>query len=108
MGTKVAAFAAVALAAGIFGVSYPIHARTEPRHPKPISEPLRNLLETGADRAAGFQDEGSFCGWLRGFVGRYGRDRAIEIARLKYSDAVIEAARRACMPEARPIGRRSE
>lgn len=108
MGIKVAAVTAVALLAGIPGGLPPSNARDEAGHHQPLPEPLRNLLETSAGRAVGFQEERSFCGWLRGFVQRYGRDRAIEIARLKYSDAVIEESRKACLPGSRPIGHRSE
>lgn len=47
-----------------------------------------------------------FCDWARGFVERYGRERTIEIARLKHTEAEIEATRRMCFPDEKPIRRR--
>lgn len=103
MGIKVAAVAAIALLAGISGVLSPSSARGEAG--RPIPPGLARVLADGAGRAAGGVDEGATCAWARDFVRRYGQERAVEIARLKYSDLEIKAWRRACFPVTRPIDR---
>lgn len=102
MGWNVALIAAAALLAGLGGIAPPSRADTRPLPPG-----LARVLADGAGRAVGRdRSELSPCAWARDFVRRYGRARAVEIARLKHSDAEIEAWRRACFPDADPIARR--
>lgn len=108
MATKIAIVAAAALLAGISGVMAPSSARIETWRPtlakmnaatpKPLPEPLLGLMAESAGRAAGNTEGIAVCAWIRDFVRRHGRERAIEIARLRHSDAEIAAWHRACFP----------
>lgn len=100
MGTRVAAIAIAATLAGISGVLAPSDARSEDGHRVPPG--LARIMAEGAGRIVE-TPERTGCAWARDFVRRYGRERAIEIARLDHADAEIEAWRRLCFPESRPI-----
>lgn len=105
MSGMVAVVRAVVLAAGISGVLIPSRTVAETR--RPIQPGLARVLADGASRAAGVP-QAAVCDWARDFVRRHGAAQAVEIARLRHTDAEIEAWRRLCFPGSRSIERRSD